>query len=240
MKLYAYCRDENGKDQLVHVWDAQKARIASDKAPRRYYSTQLDRSRRREMVLVRRGERLFFRYKQLSQAVSAGAAQSLTHILAKEYLAAREQVDLRLPQGELTLFIKDWEAEKRLETGNGQIWIADLAAEISASDPPEVAALWEGRLLVEITVTHESKGQKLRALGRAGWPVMEIVLGPALRIPEGGDVTPSQIERAKGRLEQYLAGPIPARVLVDPSEAEPTGEGLWLRIWRFIDDIITN
>ena len=79
-----------------------------------------------------------------------------------------------LPGGELTLWVQGWEPEKRIRLSEGELAIADLCCEVVASQPPEAAARWQGRLLVEITVTHPSAPERLAALESQGLSLIHI------------------------------------------------------------------
>ncbi len=241
MKLYAYAREEGG-DRLIHVWEAERMRQAyPDKARMfRYYSTELDASQRREVVLVRRENRLFFRYKELPDPPPNTSAQTLTHLKAKEIISRMKQLRFVLPDREFLLWIENWETEKRIELPGGEVAIADLSGRVLASQPPEAVALWQGRLLIEITVTHPSTPERLNALAAQGWPVLEVPIGPRLRIPEGLNVSEQQIQQAESVMEHCFRQGIRARLVAEPGTALKKEEGIWRSVLRFLDDIITN
>lgn len=109
MKLYAYAREE-GDYRLIDVWEAARIR---DREPElfsklRYYSTELNLDKRRELVLVRREGRLFFRYKEQPEEPVSATAQTLTHLKAKEILSRMRRLRFLLPGGELTLWVQGW------------------------------------------------------------------------------------------------------------------------------------
>ena len=241
MKLYAYAREAEG-DRLIHVWEAERLRREHPESARllRYYSTELDHSQRREVVLVCREGRLFFRYKELPDPPPSASAQTLTHLKAKEILSRMTRVRCLLPEGELTIWAGEWQAEKRIPLPGGELAIADLSCEVLASQPPETAAQWQGKLLVEVVVTHPSTPERLAALQNLGWPVIEITIGPRWHIPEGPGVSEKQVRLAEEAMERGFRQGIRARIAADPRQATPSGQGLWSRMRRFIDEIIIN
>ncbi len=241
MKLYAYAREE-GEDRLIDVWEAARIRGRDPERSRRlrYYSTELDADKRREVVLVRREGRLFFRYKEQPEQPVSASAQTLTHLKAKEILSRMRRLRFLLPGGELTLWVQGWEPEKRIRLPEGELAIADLCCEVVASQPPEAAARWQGRLLVEITVTHPSAPERLAALESQGWPVIEVRIGPRLRIPEGLGVSEQEVRQAEAVMESCFRRGIRGRLVADPGKAPPGKPGLWSALVRFIDEMITN
>lgn len=242
MKLYAYAREE-GEYRLIDVWEAARIR---DREPElfsklRYYSTELNLDKRRELVLVRREGRLFFRYKEQPEEPVSATAQTLTHLKAKEILSRMRRLRFLLPGGELTLWVQGWEPEKRILLPEGGMAIADLCCEVMASQPPEAAARWQGRLLVEITVTHPSAPERIAALESQGWPVIEVPIGPRLRIPEGLGISEKEVRQAEAAMESCFRHGIRGRIVADPGKTLLQEQpGLWSALVRFIDEMITN
>ena len=217
MKQYAYCRDPAG-DRLIHVWEAERLRTEMPERYRslRFFSTEADPAKRHEMVLVHREETMFFRYKEMPAKGTASEAESLTHILAKQTLCSRELLKLALPEGELLLWVKDWQTEVRLLPDGKNTVVADLMASLYAARPKKRVARWDPEVLVEITVTHDTTPQKIALLRAAGKTVLEVVIDDGLRVPESLSSTEEEVMRAEARLKEALCGSVPARILTEP------------------------
>ena len=241
MKLYAFVRRAEG-DRLIHVWDAERARQEHPDAEReRYYSTELDALQRREMVLVHRDGLMFFRYKQLpEEGVPLSQGQTLTHLKVKEYLSRMGHIKLLLPEGMLELWVDHWQPEYRIDLEQEGVVIADMAGHIRAGNPPKRIARWPASALFEVTVTHATETQKVLELEALGWPVIELPIEPALRIPEGLSVSEETVLAAEAALEQRLKNGIPARILTEPGRSALRRESFVQRFRRIIDEIITN
>ena len=240
MKLYAY-RREKGQDQITDVWEAVRDRAQRPQAVKsvHYFSTQQDGEKRREVVLVRTHHRTFFRYKQAPTGVW-GSEQSLTHLMAKEILSQMKEVRAVLPQGEITFFVDRWEKEKAILLPDGRRVIADLVAYFHASLPPKIHDDWQGRVIFEITVTHENTLEKIESLRQYGWPLLEVRVSPHLKIPEGPYATEEKVRDATEKMRRCYEQGVASTLIVDPSEKFRPVKRAWQRIYRFIDDIITN
>jgi len=240
MKLYAFVRRDDG-DHLIHVWDAERTRQEKpDDEHERYYSTELDASQRSEMVLVHRDGLMFFRYKQLPPEGAASTGQSLTHLKVKEFLCRMGHIRLLLPEGMLELWINKWQPEHRIELEDGSVVIADMAGHLAAGYPPQRIKRWPEDILFEVTVTHPTEPEKLEALERLEWTVIELPIVNSLRIPEGLGVSQERILAGEAALEEQLRKGIPARILTEPGGRNKSGDGLLKRFMRIIDEIITN
>ena len=89
-------------------------------------------------------------------------------------------------------------------------------------------------------MTHPSTPERLAALQNLGWPVIEITIGPRWHIPEAPGVSEKQVRLAEEAMERGFRQGIRARIAADPRQATPSGQGLWSRMRRFIDEIIIN
>ena len=239
MKLYAFVRRQEG-DRLIHVWEAERLR-QKDGEKERYYSTELDASRRQEMVLVHREGLMFFRYKKLPEDGSADSAgQTLTHLKMKEFLCQMSHVKLMLPEGMLELWVEKWKPEYRMEMEEGRVVVADLLAVVCAAQPADRVRRWPQKVLLEITVTHPTERDKVLALEEQGYPVIEIPVDTAWRIPEGLTTSEETVLAAEEKLRERLNTCIPARILTEPGRPLIKKSGLWQKWMRFLEEIITN
>jgi hypothetical protein len=160
--------------------------------------------------------------------------------MAKEILSQMKEIKAVLPQGEITFFVDRWEKEKMIALPDGRRVIADLVAHFHASLPPKIHSLWQGRVIFEITVTHENTPEKIEALRQYGWPLLEVKVAPRLKIPEGPYVTEEKVLKAIEKMRRCYEQGVVSTLIVDPSERFRSVKRAWQRIYRFIDDIITN
>lgn len=164
-----------------------------------------------------RTQTAFFAFeKETDCPLSASKGETLTHYAAKQALARMKTLHLvdKKRQADITIHPASAVCEQLFSLENNYICDVYITYDKQHITPKEYFYKWDGKLALEITVTHQTETEKLQALKQNGIPVFEIRISG--RIKQQMDfISKNSLENAINHMQQLFKNQIYGNLAAD-------------------------
>lgn len=223
MKTRAYL-DPTGNTQVT-AWTVKNERDLlhrGEPTGKLYYSVHTVGRRKLMVHVSKKGYSPHFKYHNGADEHSAGAGESLQHILFKEAVASISGTALNLGKyGTHRIIVTDWELEKPIDHPHSPRR-ADVFLRFTTES--SLGLKWGGELYVEIKRTHAVEKAKLDIVRSLRLPMVEVPIPASILYEYNGEDTTDEREAAYlCRIKKMLEGPtgfLACEVLNNPSTLE--------------------
>ncbi|WP_425642233.1 hypothetical protein ACPUEK_02580 [Marinomonas gallaica] len=215
----SFIKDERGRLKLFFIWQVLKLKkhdiFEFNKLS--FFSTQTDESKRSRMTPVIKG---FFRYIENSEGGSfSGDGESLSHSIAILVLSELSSINFVFGKKECTFNFSEIKTEDlKIRFESGRFYFPDLVGFFSDDNP--YYEKWDGKVAIEVKVSHGCEPEKVQDFLEHNIPIIEINITEKLRFKEElnkQSFDENDLERYYNFLTSIFSNKVYGKIVVDSS-----------------------